>query len=247
MDKVLYLAGVAGKEIMLAQARNTHNLANANTVGFKEDITYAQSFQVNGPGHASRTYTLAKGIGADYSPGAVMTTGRDLDVAINGKGWLAVQGMDGNEAYTRAGDLRVSPAGLLTTAAGHPVMGNNAGPITIPPYDKLEIGADGTLSILPKGQEPNTLAVIDRIKMVRPQHDQLAKGTDGLFRMKDGTLAVADGTVSLIAGGLESSNVNTVKSMISMMELSRKFQTQVKVMETANEMSGASQQLLKMQ
>jgi len=247
MDKALYIAGAGGKEIMLAQARNANNLANANTVGFKEDIAYAQSLQVNGPGYDSRAYMLTKGVGADYSPGAVMTTGRELDVTINGNGWLAVQGMDGNEAYTRAGDLRVSPSGLLTTAAGHPVMGNNAGPITIPPYDKLEIGADGTVSIVPKGQEPNTMAVIDRIKLVKPQNDQMAKGMDGLFRMKDGTQAAADGAISLISGSLESSNVNVVKSMVSMMELARKFQTQVKVMETANEMSGASQQLLKMQ
>ena len=247
MDRVLYLAGVAGKEVMLAQARNANNLANANTPGFKEDIAYAQSLQVYGTGHDSRTYTFTKGTGADFSPGPVLTTGRDLDVSINGQGWFAVQGGDGTEAYTRAGDLRLSPAGLLTTGAGDPVIGNNAGPITIPPHDKLEIGADGTISIIPKGQAPNTMAVIDRIKLVKPEVTEMEKGGDGLFRMKEGIDADADGAVRIVSGTLESSNVNVVESMVTMMELSKKYQMQVKVMETANEMSGASQQLLKLQ
>lgn len=247
MDKALYIAGVSGKEIMLAQARNANNLANANTPGFKEDIAYAQSLQVKGTGHDSRTYSLTKGTGSDFSPGPIMSTGRDLDISINGEGWFAVQGANEEESYTRAGDLRISATGLLTTGAGDPLIGNNAGPITIPPHDKLEIGADGTISIIPKGQAPNTMAVIDRIKMVKPDSSEMEKGTDGLFRMKDGTQAVPDGRVSIVSGTLESSNVNIVNSMVTMMELSKKFQMQVKVMETANEMSGASQQLLKLQ
>lgn len=246
MDKVLYLASSAGKEIMFAQTLNANNLANANTTGFKEDLAYAKSLPVYGPGHDSRAYAITEGKGSDVTTGSLMTTGRDLDVAINGRGWFSVQGNDGSEAYTRAGDLRITPAGMLTTAAGHPVIGNSGGPITIPPYEKLDIGADGTITIRPSGQSAAALAVVDRIKMVQPDDAAISKGEDGLFRMNDGTPAVVDGRVRLSAGVLESSNVNVVASMVTMMELSRKFEMQVKVMEKANELDGASQQMMKL-
>lgn len=246
MDKVLYLASSAGKEIMLAQTLNANNLANANTVGFKEDLAYAQSLPVFGPGHDSRVYAITQGKGADISTGALMTTGRELDVAINGKGWFAVQGEDGAEAYTRAGDLRITPTGMLTTAAGHPVIGNSGGPITIPPNEKIDVGTDGTITVRPVGQAPAALAVVDRIKMVNPDEASISKGEDGLFRMNDGTTAPANGRVALVAGALETSNVNVVESMVSMMELARKFELQVKVMEKSSELDGASQQMMKL-
>ncbi len=246
MDKVLYLASSAGKEIMFAQTQNANNLANANTVGFKEDLAYAQSLPVFGPGHDSRVYAITQGKGSDVTAGSLMSTGRDLDVAINGNGWFAVQGEDGSEGYTRAGDLRITPAGMLTTAAGRPVIGNSGGPITIPPYEKLDIGADGTITVRPVGQAPAALAVVDRIKMVKPDEGVISKGNDGLFRMNDGTSAVADGSVALTSGMLESSNVNVVASMVNMMELAKKFEMQIKVMEKANELDGASQQMMKL-
>lgn len=246
MDKVLYLASGAGKEIMFAQTQNANNLANANTVGFKEDLAYAKSLPVFGPGHDSRVYAITEGKGSDVTAGSLMSTGRELDVAINGKGWFAVQGADGNESYTRAGDLRITPTGMLTTAAGHPVIGNSGAPITIPPYEKLDIGVDGTISIRPMGQAPAALAVVDRIKMVQPDDANISKGEDGLFRMKDGATAVANGRVSLVSGMLETSNVNVVASMVTMMDLAKKFEMQIKVMEKANELDGASQQMMKM-
>ena len=246
MDRVLYLASSAGKEIMFAQTQNANNLANANTVGFKEDLAYAQSLPVFGPGHDSRVYSLTKGIGSDITAGALMNTERELDVAINGKGWFAIQGMDGKEAYTRAGDLRITPAGMLTTAAGHPVIGNSGGPITIPPYEKLDIGADGTITIRPLGQAAAALAVVDRIKMVLPDDANISKGDDGLFRMNDSTTAVADGRVALVSGMLESSNVNVVDSMVNMMSLAKKFEMQIKVMEKANELDSSSQQIMRL-
>lgn len=246
MDKVLYLASSAGKEIMFAQTLNANNLANANTTGFKEDLAYAKSLPVYGPGHDSRVYAITEGKGSDVTTGSLMTTGRDLDVAISGKGWIAVQGQDGNEGYTRAGDLRLTAAGMLTTAAGHPVIGNSGGPITIPPYEKLDIGADGTITIRPSGQSAAALAVVDRIKMVQPDETTIQKGEDGLFRTSDGVPAVADARVRLSSGVLESSNVNVVASMVSMMELARKYEMQVKVMDKANELDSASQQIMKL-
>ncbi len=246
MDKVLYLASSAGKEIMFAQTQNSNNLANANTIGFKEDLAYAKSLPVFGDGLSSRVYAITEGKGSDTSSGSLMSTGRELDVAINGKGWFAVQGLDGNEGYTRAGDLRVTPSGLLTTAAGHPVIGNSGGPITVPPYEKLDVGSDGTISIRPIGQAPSTLAVVDRIKMVKPDEKKIEKGEDGLFHTNDGVPVVADAGVSMTSGVLETSNVNVVASMVSMMELAKKFEMQVKIMEKANEISTASQQIMKM-
>jgi len=231
---------------MKAQTVTANNLANANTIGFRQDLAIAQAMQMYGPGHDSRAFVDSKGMGADLAPGSLMSTGRDLDVAIQGEGWIAVQGTDGTEGYTRAGDLRVTPAGLLTNAAGHPVIGNSGGPINLPPYSKIEIGGDGTISVIPLGQEANTMAVIDRIKMVNPDPNQIQKDTDGLFRSKDGTVIASDGSTRLISGALESSNVNVVESMIKTMELARRFEMQVKVMEQAKELDSASAQIMKL-
>lgn len=246
MDKALYIASGGARELMLAQTVNANNLANANTVGFREDQTFYRALQMSGSGHDSRAYVGTQGQGAKFSPGSLMPTGRDLDVAVRGEGWIAVQGEDGTEAYTRAGDLRVSPTGLLTNAAGHPIIGNNAGPITLPPFEKIEIGGDGTLSVIPRGQEATTLAVVDRIKLVKPDNAQLNKGTDGLFRHKDGIEVASDAEVRLISGTLESSNVNVVESMVRTMELARRFELQVKIMEQAKTMDESSASLMKM-
>lgn len=246
MDKVLYIASSGAKELMLAQALNANNLANANTVGFREDQAFYRALQMSGEGHDSRAYVGMQGEGADFSPGPLMPTGRDLDVAIRGEGWIAVQGVDGEEAYTRAGDLRVSPTGLLTNAAGHPVIGNNAGPITLPPFEKIEIGGDGTISVIPRGQEAATLAVVDRIKLVKPADNQLEKGVDGLFRQKNGMEVASDAGVRLISGTLEASNVNVVESMVRTMELARRFELQVKIMEQAKSLDESSATLMKM-
>jgi len=246
MDKVLYIASSGAKQLMLAQAINANNLANANTVGFHQDLSFDEALQVAGPGHDSRAYVGAQGRGTDFTPGSLMPTGRDLDVAVRGEGWIAVQGVDGVEAYTRAGDLRVTPAGLLTNGAGHAVIGNNAGPITLPPFEKIEIGGDGTISIIPRGQEATTLTVVDRIKLVKPDNTQLQKGTDGLFRSKDGTGVASNAGVRLVSGTLESSNVNVVESMVKTMELARKFEMQVKVMEEAKKLDESSTSLMKL-
>jgi len=246
MDKMVYLAGVAGREIMRAQAINANNLANANTTGFRRDLAFAESLDVVGPGFDSRVYSQSEGLGSDMTPGAFMTTGRDLDVAIRGEGWIAVQANDGTEAFTRAGDLRLTATGVLTTGAGLPVIGNSGGPITIPPFEKLDVGVDGTITIRPQGQGAATLAVIDRIKLVNPPKENLSKGQDGLFRLPPEEVAVADAKVQLVSGVIESSNVNVVESMVNMMELSRKFEMQVKMMEQAKNNDAASAKLMQM-
>jgi flagellar basal-body rod protein FlgF len=174
----------------------------------------------------------------------LQSTGRDLDVGVNGPGWIAVQGNDGREAYTRAGDLRVDVNGVLMNGAGHPVMGES-GPISVPPNSSLMIGGDGTISIVPLGQGPETTSLIGRIKLVNPTPETLARGDDGLFRMTDGTDAPADANVRLASGVLETSNVNVADAMVNMIELSRHFDLQVKAMRTAEENAASAAQLLK--
>jgi len=244
MDRMLYLSMTGARETMLSQAVNTNNLANASTTGFRADLETVVSMPLYGPGQPSRVYGVTEGNGVDLAPGALKRTGRELDVAVKGDGWIAVQAPDGGEAYTRAGDLHVDSYGVLTTGAGHPVMGDG-GPIAIPPYGKLDIGADGTISVQPLGQGVNALAVVDRIKLVKLPPDQVTKGDDGLVRLKNAAKVEPDASVTLVSGALETSNVNAVESMVRLIELARQYEAQVKMMKTAEENDSAAAQLLR--
>ena len=244
MDRFLYISMSGAKETLRAQTANNHNLANASTTGFRADLSAFQSRAVAGSGYASRAYATNSSIGWDSSQGALMSTGRDLDVGVQGPGWIAVQGPDGREAYTRAGDLRVDPSGMLLNGAGQTVLGEG-GPISVPPNTSLMIAADGTISIVPVGQGPETTSQVGRIKLVNPPAESLARGEDGLFRTTDGTDAPPDANVRLASGELESSNVNVADAMVNMIELSRHFDLQVKAMRTAEENAAAAAQLLK--
>jgi flagellar basal-body rod protein FlgF len=223
---------------------NNHNLANASTTGFRADLEAFQTRNVSGSGFASRAYATDATIGFDQTQGTLISTQRDLDVGVKGAGWLAVQGPDGREAYTRAGDLRVDASGMLVNASGHPVMGDS-GPLAVPPNASIAIAADGTVSIVPLGQGPETMAQVGRLKLVNPPADALARSDDGLFRMIDGSDAPADANVQVAAGVLETSNVNIADAMVNMIELSRNFDLQVKAMRTAEENAAAAAQLLK--
>jgi flagellar basal-body rod protein FlgF len=244
MDRFLYISMTGAKETLRAQTVNNHNLANASTTGFRADLSAFQSRAVAGSGHASRAYATNATIGWDASQGALTSTGRDLDVGIQGPGWIAVQGPDGREAYTRAGDLRIDPSGLLQNGAGLTVLGEG-GPISVPPHTSLLIGGDGTISIVPVGQGPETTSQVGRIKLVNPPAETLVRGDDGLFRTADGSDAAPDASVRVATGVLESSNVNIADAMVNMIELSRHFDLQVKAMRTAEENAAASAQLLK--
>lgn len=245
MDRMLYVAMTGARETLRAQAANNHNLANASTVGFRADMQAFQARRVSGDGYDSRVYATVSTTGFDDTSGAMMATGRDLDVAVQGKGYIAVQGPDGREAYTRSGDLKVDETGQLRTATGLAVLGDG-GPITVPPHNSLLIGADASVSIVPLGQGPETRATVGRIKLVNPETEQLEKGTDGLLRMKDGSDAPADAAVTLGSGQLESSNVNVAEAMVNMIELSRRFDMQVRAMRSAEDNGAASARLLSM-
>ena len=244
MDRMLYVAMSGANQTMLAQAANTNNLANVSTTGFRADFEQFRAMPVFGDGYGSRVYAMTERPRTDLTGGALQTTDRDLDMAISGEGWFAVQTPEGGEAYTRAGDLRVTPNGQLVNGAGHVMLGD-AGPLVIPPFDKLNIGDDGTITIQPLGQGPDNLAVVGRVKLVRPDPATLEKGLDGLMHLPEDEVALPDAGVRLISRALEGSNVNAVEAMVNMMELSRQYEMQVKMMKTAEENDQASTRLLR--
>jgi flagellar basal-body rod protein FlgF len=243
MDRLLYLASTGARQLLQAQGVNSHNLANATTTGFRADLLTSKSVPVQGPGFGSRTYASIDQMVVSYAEGTVYTTGRDLDVAINGKGWMAIQGPDGTEVYTRAGNLHQGTGGVLLTAAGDPVIGN-AGPIAIPPAESITIGSDGTISIRPVGEAATNVIEIDRIKLVDIPVANLAKGTDGRIRVRDGQAPPPDANIRVAPGSLESSNVNAVESLVTMIQLARAYETQIKLMREAEQMDEADTRLL---
>ncbi|MGD8497734.1 MAG: flagellar basal body rod protein FlgF [Chromatiales bacterium] len=245
MDRMLYIAMSGAKETMLAQGVNAHNLANINTTAFKADLAAFTNMQVRGPGFDSRAYAIEQGRGTDLSIGNQISTGRDLDIAVQGEGWIAIQAPDGSEAYTRAGDLHIDSLGRVTVGAGLPVLGDS-GPIALPPLQRADIGSDGTVSVVTQGSNPDTVSVIDRIRLVNPPQESLFKDADGFIRKRDGLPAIPDASVQISTGMLESSNVNAVNALVSMIELSRQFEMQVKMMKTAEANDESSAQLLRM-
>ncbi|MBL8266918.1 flagellar basal-body rod protein FlgF [Steroidobacter sp.] len=244
MDRFLYISMSGAKETLRAQTANNHNLANASTTGFRADMSAFQTRSVAGTGYTSRAYATNSTTGWDPTQGALTATGRDLDVGINGSGWIAVVGKDGREAYTRAGDLRVDPSGMLLNGAGLQVMGDG-GPLSVPPNTSASIGSDGTISVVPLGQGIETTATVGRIKLVNAPNEQMVRGEDGLFRSTSGADLPADANVKLVTGSLETSNVNTADAMVNMIELARRFDLQVKAMRTAEENAATSAQLLR--
>jgi len=244
MDRMIYLAMTAANQMLTAQAVAANNLANASTTGFKADYDAFRAMPVFGPGHPTRVFGMVERPGINFEEGEVHATGNEMDIAIAGRGFIAVQAPDGSEAYTRAGKLQITVNGQLVTGPGHPVLGNG-GPIALPQSESLLIGEDGTISIRPLGQEATTLAELDRIKLVAPEFSELVKGEDGLFRMRDGTSAVADAGVSIRKGYLEESNVNVVSEMISMIEHARQYELAVKAMRGAQENDAAAARILR--
>jgi len=245
MDKAIYIAMTGGKHIERAQAVHANNMANASTTGFRSDFEQARSMSVfYGDGLPSRAYAMTENPGTDFTSGTLSETGRDLDVAVKGEGWIAVQGLDGREAYTRAGSLQVTATGQLQTADGRVVLGEG-GPITIPPNESVQIGEDGTITVREQGQSPSGLAQVGRIKLVNPNISQLKKGEDGLMRSTgpEPTLK-ADDNVRLAGGFLEGSNVNVVEEFTNIISLARQFDLHMKMMRTVEDNSSSATKLL---
>jgi flagellar basal-body rod protein FlgF len=244
VDKALYTSMTGAKHNAIAQTVHANNLANVSTDGFRRDYVAARSMGIwYGDGFPTRAHALAERPATDFSVGTQRETGRDLDVVVRGRGWIAVRAPDGGEAYTRAGSLQITPRGELLTGNGLPVIGNG-GPIVLPQYTTVEIGGDGTITIRGVGQGPDALAEVERIRLVNPANEQLEKGEDGLIRMRDGTRAAVDPTVQVASGFLEGSNVNAVEALTELLSLARQYETQVRLMRTVDDNSEAAARLL---
>jgi flagellar basal-body rod protein FlgF len=241
VDRLIYLSMSAAKATMQRQEVLAHNLANVSTNGFRAELAAFRAVPVLGDGASTRVYTLESTIGYNAQPGDVQSTGRNLDVAMKGNAWLAVQALDGTEAYTRAGAMEVNAEGVLVTIGGLPVLGDG-GPINVPANAAIDIAGDGTLSA--KVGNGKSLS-IGRLKLVTPE-GQLARGTDGLFRAPDGDLS-ADATARVQGGALEGSNVSAIETMVAMISAARQFEHQMKMLQNAEQKEQAAAKLLTQQ
>jgi flagellar basal-body rod protein FlgF len=238
MDRLIYLAMSGAKATMQRQDTLANNLANVSTVGFRAELAAFRAVPVEGSGASTRVYALESTPGYDASSGQVAATGRNLDVAMRGSAWLAVQGLDGTEAYTRGGSLDVNADGTLITSSGLTVLGDG-GPIQVPADTQVSIAADGTVSATAADGRSTS---IGKLKLVTPEAP-LTRGTDGLFRAAEGELA-ADTSAQVQDGALEGSNVSAVETMIQMIAAARQFEAQMKSLSTAEGNDKAAEQLL---
>lgn len=238
MDRLIYLSMTGAKATMQRQEVLANNLANASTTGFRAELQAFRAVPVRGDGASTRVFALESTVGHNGDSGVVQSTGRPLDVAMKGNAWLAVQALDGTEAYTRAGALDVDPEGNLVTATGLPVQGDG-GPITVPAGAAVTIAPDGSVSAAVGNANPQ---VVGRLKMVTPEAP-LARGTDGLFRGPDGDLP-GDPLARLQDGALEGSNVSAVETMVAMIAAARQFEQQMKALQGAEQRDQAAQRLL---
>lgn len=243
MDRLIYTAMTGASHVLQQQAAVSENLANVSTPGFRAMLNTFRAVPLVGEGLPTRTFVVDSTVGADFAPGPLQQTGRALDVAVQGEGWIAVQDSEGKEAYTRNGSLQISTNGVLQTRIGLNVVGDG-GPITIPPDTELTIAKDGTISTVPSGSQPSSVIAVGRLKLVNPPSGQMERGGDGLFRLKDGATATADANVGVASGSLEGSNVNTVEAMVNMISLARKFDMQMKMLQTADNNARQASQIM---
>jgi len=245
MDRLIYTSLSAMRGAMARQQATANNLANASTPGFRGEIAEAQALWLDGPSLPDRAMASEEVVNADMKAGSMTATGRDLDVALGGDSLLAVQAEDGEEAYTRRGDLQVSPSGLLTTGDGRPVLGQG-GPITLPSADKISIAADGRILVVPTGGDPAQPQEVDRLKIASPAGSAIAKGLDGLFRVRGGGVLPVDPDAHVTSGELEESNVSATKALVDMIDASRAWDTQLKLVTSARDLDGASAELMRL-
>lgn len=245
MDKMLYIAASGAKQDLLGTAVRANNLANAQTNGFKAQLEQARAMPAFGEGLPTRVFAMTESPTNDYDGGAMIQTDREMDVAVQGDGWFSVLDAQGKEAYSRSGSFQLGPDGVLEDASGRAVFGD-AGPINLPiPLSNINFASDGTISVRPLGAPETVLEEVGRLKLVNPDLQNMVRGTDGLFRLKDGSVADEDPSVSIRNGMLEGSNVNPVEEMVSMISLQRHYELQVKIMKRAEQIDMRGNQLLR--
>lgn len=246
MDKLIYTAASGLKGHLAAQAAIANNIANASTIGFQADRVSFEQLVVSGPGLASRQPASEQVADSDRRAGAIFQTGRALDIAVTGNSFITVQAKDGTEGYTRRGDLRIAPTGVLETGDGFPVIGSG-GPITVPPAQKVTIGPDGTISFLPLNAQPGAPAqVLDKLKLANPQGSDTVKGLDNLYHVRDGGVLPADLAAKLETGALEGSNVNLSEALVDLISNQRSYEVQANLIKSAKEIDENAAALLRL-
>jgi len=245
MDRLVDIARTAMRGAMTRQTAIANNLANANTAGFRAEIVNASARWIGGQTFNSRAESVDQVIAADMKVGAVTQTGNPLDIAVDGDALIAVQANDGSEGYTRRGDLKLNESGLLTTGDGFPVLGGG-GPITLPPADSITIAKDGGIWIVPQGGQIDQPQLVDTIKLANAKGSTIAKGTDNLFREVNGGALPQDPFASVTAGALEGSNVNATAALVQMIEASRAWETQIKMIDTAKDIDSSGASLMRL-
>jgi flagellar basal-body rod protein FlgF len=246
MDRLIHTSLSGLRAAMARQTATANNLANANTTGFRAELSSARTLWIRGDGFQSRAQASQEVLAADMHAGTISETGRDMDVAMQGDALLAVQAANGQEAYTRRGDLQISDSGLLTTGDGHPVLGEQ-GPITLPPADSLRIAEDGMIWIVPRGGDPNAPQQVDRLKLATPAGSRVTKAIDGLFRVENDGVLPSDPQARLTPRSLEGSNVEATTALIDMIEASRAWDNQLNLITTARDMDVSGAELMRLQ
>lgn len=244
MDRMIYVGMGGARHALEQQAAVAHNMANVATPGFRAQVNAFRAVPVLGEELPTRAHVVAATVGADFSAGPVTQTGRPLDVAIRGDGWLAVQSADGSEAYTRAGSLQLGVNGEVLTHDGRPVIGD-AGPLVVPPGSEVSVGSDGLVVARAPGASASEAAGVGRLKLVKPREADLERGDDGLFRLRPGLPpAQPDASVTVLSGAVEGSNVNPAEVLVQMITAARHFEMQMKTVQTAENNAQAANRLL---
>jgi flagellar basal-body rod protein FlgF len=245
MDRLIYTSLSALKGAMARQTATANNLANVSTPGFRAEMAEAQAIWLRGAQTNGRAVTSEEVLGADMRPGTVMSTGRSLDIAIEGQALLTVQAPDGDEAYTRRGDLQIAESGLLSTGDGHPIVGLQ-GPVILPPADSMEIDREGRIWIVPEGGDPQAPQEVGKLKLVSPVGTSVVKGLDGLFRVPGNGTLPEDINARVKSGSLEGSNVNATFALTEMIEASRSWDVQLKMIGDARDLDAATAELMQL-
>ncbi len=246
MDKLVYTAATGLKALMAAQAVTANNMANVSTTGYRADrVVFDRVNLKGGGGLETRSPTAEEVTSSDNSPGAIQQTGRSLDIAVNGTDtWIAVQSVDGGEAYTRRGDLEVAPSGVLQTGDGHPVIGQS-GPITVPPYASISISGDGTISIVPEGKDAKP-QILDKVKLASTKGSMTSKGLDNLLHVQGGGALPEDAEGKVVGGALEGSNVNITQALVDMIQNQRNYEVQANLLKSAKDMDEGGASLMRL-
>jgi flagellar basal-body rod protein FlgF len=239
MDKLIFTAVSGAERLMRAQQVHANNLANLDTAGFRASMEVATNQQLGGYGYDDRHMSSMQADMISTRAGSVRETGRPLDVAIGGQGYLAVQYGDG-EAYTRSGEIDIGADGALSVH-GHPLMGEG-GPIVLPQHTAVEIGTDGTISVLTEGAKQ--MQVVDKLRLVNATGAELTKNEAGLIVSRDGGNLPTDPDVKVRPRSLEGSNVSAVEEMVATMSLNRSFEVQMRLFKASDGMNEAGNKLI---